>query len=65
MFPYQWGTAPIGDPAGMTTGVPPLAGFPGLRDLPEDVRAGLDEHQDEIRNEDDYRRLVNELMLRR
>ncbi len=49
----------------MTAGVPPLAGFPGLRDLPEDVRAGLEEHQDELRNEEDYRRLVNELMLRR
>lgn len=65
MFPYQWGTAPMGNPAGMTAGVPPLAGFPGFQDLPEDIRAGLEEHQNELRNEDDYRHLVNQLMLRR
>lgn len=65
MFPYQWGTAPMGDPAGMTAGIPPLVSLPGFRDLPEDIRAGLEEHQNELRSEDDYWRLVNQLMLRR
>ncbi len=65
MYPYQWGTAPMGNPAGMTGAVPPLVGFPGLEDLPEDIRAGLDERQAELRTDDDYRRLINELLLRR
>lgn len=65
MFPYQWGTAPMGDPAAMTAGIPPLVSFAGFQDLPEDIRAGLEEHKNELRSEDDYRRLVNELMLRR
>lgn len=65
MFPFQWGVAPMGDPAAMVAGIPPLLSFPGFRDLPEDIKAGLEEHKGELRSEDDYRRLVNELMLRR
>ena len=37
----------------------------GGRDLPEEVRAALEEHRNEIHSEADMRRLVDELMLRR
>ena len=39
--------------------------LPGFHDLPEEVRAALEERQSEIHSEADMRRLVNELMLRR
>ncbi len=35
------------------------------RELPEEVRAALEERQNEIHSEGDLQRLVNELMLRR
>ena len=65
MFPYQngYGYGPIGTSAGMGMGLLPFA-FGG-RDLPEEVRAALEEHRNEIHSEADMRRLVDELMLRR
>lgn len=50
--------------SGMVTGMLPVD-YPGYRDLPEEVRAALEERQSEIRNEGDLRRLIDELMLRR
>ena len=64
MFPYQWGAAPMGYPAGLTAGIAPLA-FPGLEYLPEEIRAALEERQSEIHSEDEMQQLINELMLRR
>ena len=64
MFPYQYGNEPMGTPGGIGMGVVPMT-FGGLRDLPEEVRAALEEHQREIHSEDDMRRLIDELMLRR
>ena len=66
MFPYQWGSvSPMGYfGSGMVTGMLPVD-YPGYRDLPEEVRAALEERQSEIRDERDLRRLVDELMLRR
>lgn len=65
MFPYEfgYGYGPMGAPAGMGMGLLPLT-FGG-RDLPEEVRAALEERWDEIHSEADMRRLVDELMLRR
>lgn len=64
MYPYQWGAAPIGYPAGLTAGIMPLV-TPGIDGLPEEVRAALEERQSEIHSEDEMRQLINELMLRR
>lgn len=49
---------------GMMAGMLPV-NYPGLRDLPEEVRAALEERQREIHSEDDMQRLIDELMLRR
>ena len=48
----------------MSAGILPVF-LNGRRDLPEEIRAALEEHQDEIHSEADLERLVNDLMLRR
>ena len=63
MFPYQYGDEPMGTPGGLGMGIVPLT-F-NRRELPEEVRAALEERQNEIHSEGDLQRLVNELMLRR
>lgn len=63
MFPYMWGSMPVGS-MGVTAGILPID-LPGFHDLPEEVRAALEERQNEIHSEADMRRLVDELMLRR
>lgn len=66
MFPYQYGNEPFGTPGGIGLGVVPITfGSGGLRDLPEEIREALEDRQGEIHSEEDMRRLVNELMLRR
>lgn len=50
--------------SGMVTGMLPID-YPGFRDLPEEVRAALEDRQREIHSEGDMRRLIDELMLRR
>lgn len=42
-----------------------LAARIGNLDLPEEVRAAIEERRDEIHNEEDLRRMAEELMLRR
>ena len=42
-----------------------LAADLGLRELPEEVRAALEERQGEIYTAEDARRIAEELMLRR
>ena len=42
-----------------------LAADLGLRELPEEVRAALEERQEEIYTAEDARRIAEELMLRR
>lgn len=66
MFPYEWGNvSAMGYPGtGMMAGMLTV-NYPGLRDLPEEVRAALEERQREIHSEDDMQRLIDELMLRR
>lgn len=64
MFPYAWGAWSTGTPAGMSAGILPVF-LNGHRDLPEEVRAALEEHREEIHSEADLERLVNDLMLRR
>lgn len=49
---------------GMVAGMLPI-NYPGFRDLPEEIREALDERQREIHDENDLRRLIDELMLRR
>ena len=63
MFPYQYGNEPMGTPGGLGMGIVPLV-FGGRHDLPEEVRAALEERQNEIHSEEDMRRIVNELMMR-
>lgn len=64
MFPIYWGNGPMGNPAGYAPGILGLD-YPGLRELPEEIRAALDERRGEFHNEEEMRRLVHELMLRR
>lgn len=63
-YPYQWGSAPMGYPAGLTAGILPVD-YPGQHDLPEEIREALEERQNEIHSEDEMRQLIDELMLRR
>lgn len=62
MYPYFWGGTPYSGASGLTFSLL-------LRDmepnLPEEVRAAIEEHQDEIHNEEDLRRMAENLMLRR
>lgn len=64
MFPYEWGAVPMGYPAGLTPDFYAMNRL-ALQDLPEEVRAALEDRQEEIHNESDLHRLVNEMMLRR
>ena len=50
--------------SGIMAGMLPVD-YPGFRDLPEEIRSAIEERQREIHNEDDMRRLIDELMLRR
>lgn len=50
--------------SGMVTGMLPVD-YPGYHDLPEEIRAALEERQQEIKSEADMRRLIDELTLRR
>lgn len=66
MIPYFWGDAPIAAVRG-TSGVTfssLLRNDLGLQDLPEDVRAAIEEHTGQIRTADDLEALVNELMIK-
>lgn len=63
MFPYFWGGSPISGPSAGAFGL-----FPARADdldLPEEVRAAIEEHRDEIHSEEDLRHMAEELMLRR
>ena len=51
----------MGNPAGYAPGILGLD-YPGMR---EEIRAALDERRGEYHNEEEMRRLVHELMLRR
>ncbi len=62
MFPYFWGGTPYSGASGFTFAL--LARDPEP-DLPEEVRAAIEEHKDEIHNEEDLRRMAENLMLRR
>lgn len=64
MYPFGWGAWTGGTPSDISSGVLPVV-FTAQRDLPEEVRAALEERKDEIHSEADMNRLVNELMLRR
>lgn len=63
MFPYFWGGTPFSGVSGVTYDM--LAARIGNLDLPEEVRAAIEERKDEIHNEEDLRRMAEELMLRR
>ena len=62
MFPYFWGGSPVNGASGLNYALP--IADPEW-DLPEEVRAAIEEHQDEIHSEGDLRRMARELMLRR
>lgn len=63
MFPYYWGGSPAIGGIGNTLGF--FAGRDLEQDLPEEVRAAIEEHREEIHSEADLRRMAEELMLRR
>ena len=62
MFPYFWGGTPYGGVAVLNYALFARDIEPGL---PEEVRAAIEEHKEEIHSEEDLRRLADELMLRR
>lgn len=62
MFPYFWGGTPYSGASGLNF---TLLARDIEPDLPEEVRAAIEEHKDEIHSERDLRRLADELMLRR
>ena len=62
MFPYFWGGSPVNGTSGLNYALP--IADPEW-DLPEEVRAAIEERQDEIHSEEDLRRMARELMLRR
>ena len=64
MFPYFWGGLPVNLPNNTAYGLLPLM-QDTLRDLPEEVRQGLEDRQNEIHSAADVKDLVNELELRR
>lgn len=62
MFPYFWGDTPYNGGSGLSFGFFDRDLEPNL---PEEVRAAIEEHKDEIYNEKDLRRMAENLMLRR
>ncbi len=62
MDPYFWGGAPYSGAYSFPYG---LADRDLESSLPEEVRAAIEEHREEIHNEEDLRRMAYELMLRR
>lgn len=63
MYPYFWGGTPS---SGLSGGAYELLAVrPESLDLPEEVRAAIEERKDEIHSEEDLRRMAHELMLRR
>ena len=62
MFLYFWGNTPYNGASGLGIG---LFGRDPEPNLPEEVRAAIEEHKDEIYNEDDLRHMAENLMLRR
>ena len=64
MFPYFWGGLPVNLPNNTSYGLLPLM-KDAFRDLPEEVRQGLEERQNEIHSAADVKNLVDELELRR
>ncbi len=67
MIPYFWGDVPIRDRIrGGASGVTfssLLRDDLGLRDLPADVRAQMENHSGEIRTPEELEALVTELMI--
>lgn len=66
MIPYFWGDTPIGAVRG-TSGVTfssLLRNDLGLYDLPEDVRAAIEQRTSEIRSAEDLEAMVTELMIK-
>lgn len=63
MYPYFWGGTPSPGLSGGTYEL--LAVRAESLDLPEEVRAAIEERKDEIHSEEDLRRMAYELMLRR
>ena len=64
MFPYFWGSLPLNMPNGTAFGMLPYI-TDDLRDLPEEVRQALEDHQDEIHSAADLKHLADEMELRR
>jgi hypothetical protein len=62
MFPYFWGGTPYSGASGLNFVLFARDIEPGL---PEEVRAAIEEHREEIHSEEDLRRMAEELMLRR
>ena len=63
MFPYFWGEGQANGISGLTYSL--LAHRDREQELPEEVRAAIEEHKDEIHSEADVRRRAENLMLRR
>lgn len=62
MYPYVWGDGMLGGVAGLTYSL--LARGAHEVELPEEVRAAIEEHRDEFSSEEDLRRFARELLLR-
>ena len=63
LFPCFWGDGQANGISGLTYSL--LAHRDREQELPEEVRAAIEEHKDEIHSEEDVRRMAENLMLRR
>lgn len=64
LFPYFWGGAPMNGVGGATFATLFDRDL-GLRDLPEEVRAAIEDRKEEIHSEEDLRHIANELMMKK
>ena len=62
MYPYFWGGTPYSGAYSLPYALLDRDLEPSL---PQEVRAAIEEHKEEIHNEEDLRRMAHELMLRR